>query len=163
MTTIDNLVSIRELTKEDINFVLHSSLACLSKYTESIIKGQNRVIGYQYLEKIVLYGLNRMDYSIFIACRKDDSNEIIGYIVADTESNHIFLQYTKYTYRKLGIQKNLLLPLVTDPSLPISVNWPTKEMLKLAAQDKVVIANKFVEELIDNLYTQEAQLKRIYA
>lgn len=162
MTTIDNLVSIRELTKEDINFVLHSSLACLSKYTESIIKGQNRSIGYQHLEKIILYALNRMDYSIFIACRKDDSNDIIGYIVADSKENHIFLQYTKYSYRKLGIQKNLLLPLVTDPTLPITVNWPTKEMLKLSKEDKVIIQNKVVEQLIDMLYENEIKLKELY-
>lgn len=152
MTTIDNLVSIRELTKNDINFLLHSSLSCLSKYTESIIKGQNRIIGYQHLEKIILYGLNRIDYSIFIACHKEDSDNIIGYIVADSKDNHIFLQYTKYSYRKLGIQKNLLLPLVTDPSLPITVNWPTKEMLKLAASNRVLIQNKLVEFLLEQVF-----------
>jgi hypothetical protein len=155
MTTIDNLVSIRELTKEDINFLLNSSIQCLSQYTESIVKGQNRLNAYQLLEKIILYGLNRIDYSIFIACRSDDSNDIVGYIVADTKDNHIFLQYTKYSYRKLGIQKNLLLPLVVDPSLPITVNWPTKEMLKLAANNTVTIQNKFVETLIDTLYFKE--------
>jgi hypothetical protein len=79
----------------------------------------------------------------------------VGYIVADTKDNHIFLQYTKYSYRKLGIQKNLLLPLVVDPSLPITVNWPTKEMLKLAANNTVTIQNKFVETLIDTLYFKE--------
>lgn len=158
MTTIDNLVSIRELAKEDINFLIHSSLSCLTKYKESITKGQNHKESYQTLEKIILCGLTSMGYSIFIACHKEDSNNIIGYIVADSTDNHVFLQYTKYTYRKLGIQKNLLLPLVIDPSLPVTVNWPTKEMLKLSAYDKVIIHNKFTESIIEKLFISEKGL-----
>ena len=156
MTTIDNLVSIRELTKEDLNFILDSSLQCLSKYTESIVKGQSKQSAYSYLEKLVLYALNKAPYSVFVACHKEDSNDIIGYVVADTKDNHIFLQYTKYSYRKLGIQKNLLLPLVVDPDRTITVNWPTKEMLKLVNQNRVQVQNKLVESLIERaILTQE--------
>lgn len=158
MTTIDNFVSIREINKDDINFLIHSSLLCLTKYKESITKGQNHTESYQTLEKIILCGLTNMGYSIFIACQKEDSNNIVGYLVADTSENHVFLQYTKYAYRKLGIQKNLLLPLAIDPSQPITVNWPTKEMLKLAAVGAVSIHNKFTEKLIQTLFdlTQNA-------
>ena len=156
MTTIDNLISIREIQKEDINFILSSTLLCLTKYTESIVKGMNRSDAYNYLEKIILCALTRIDSSIFIACHKEDSNNIIAYIIADPHSNHIYFQYTKYSYRKLGIQRNLLLPLVTDPSLPISVNWPTKEMLKLAASSRVNIRNKFVDTLIELLFLKES-------
>lgn len=150
--TITDLVNIRELTKSDLNFILDSSLQCLSKYTESIVKGQEKETAYKYLERIVLFALNHMNYSIFVACHKEDSDNIIGYIVADTHINHIFLQYTKYSYRKLGIQKTLLLPLVTDPEVPITVNWPTKEMLKLSILQKVQIQNKFIEKLIEDCY-----------
>jgi hypothetical protein len=149
MTTIDQFVSIRELAREDLNFILDSALQCLTKYTESIVKGQAKQTAYRYIEYMVLHALNKNpNYSVFIACHKEDSNNIIGYIVADTQDNHIFLQYTKYSYRKLGIQKNLLLPLVSDPDKTITVNWPTKEMLKLASVGRVEIQNKFVEQLI---------------
>lgn len=155
MSTIDNFVSIREMQADDINFLLNSSLLCLTQYTESIVKGQDKATAYQHLEKLILYALNRMDYSTFIACDKHDSQKIIGYIVADTKINHILLQYTKYSYRKLGIQKNLLLPLVADPNEPITVNFPTKEMLKLVNEGRVAVCNKVVEQLIDTLYTLE--------
>jgi hypothetical protein len=151
--SIVDLVNIRELTKDDVNFLLDSSIQCLSKYTESIVKGQNRANAIQYLETIILYALHKMPYSIFIACDRDDPNNIIGYIVADTEKNHIFLQYTKYTYRGLGVQKNLLLPLVVDPSLPITVQWPTKEMLKLEKVNKIQIVKQYEMDLVESMYS----------
>lgn len=149
MTTIDNLVSIRELTKEDLPFVLNSSILSLCQYKESIVKGYTKQQAYSYIEKLVMFGLTKMGYSIFIASRKDDSNDIVGYIVADSDNNHIFLQYTKNLYRKLGIQKHLLLPLVIDPDRTITVNWPTKEMLKLVLLERVQVQNKLVESLIE--------------
>jgi len=147
--SITNLVSIRELTKEDLNFIIGSSVQSLSKYTESIVKGQDKDTAYTSLEKQVLFALCCMKYSTFIACDRVDSNLIMGYIVADTKNNHILLQYTKFNYRGLGIQQNLLLPLVIDPTLPITVNWPTKEMLKLTRLGKLKIQNKFTEQLMD--------------
>lgn len=154
MSLID-LVTIRELTKDDLNFIINSSAQSLSKYTESIVKGQTKETAYEHMERIILFALVHMGYSVFIACHKDDSDNIIGYIVADTDKNHIFLQYTKYSYRGLGIQKTMLLPLVTDESQPISCNWPTKEMLKLAKVNKITIQNKFLDELLGNIYENQ--------
>jgi len=149
--SINDLVNVREFKKEDLNFILSSSILSLSKYKESIIKGQDQPTAYNYLEKQILFALNYLSYSVFIACDSKDSDNIIGYIVADTLTNHIFLQYTKYNYRGLGIQKHLLLPLVTDPNEIITVNWPTKEMLKLVSQGKVNIQNKLVESMIEQM------------
>lgn len=150
MNNITDLITLRPLEQSDVHFVLDSILQCLSKYTESIVKGMNRSDAYNHLEAVALSALNRIDtYSVFLACHKDDTAIIIGYIVADPKDNHILFQYTKYSYRKLGIQKLLLLPLVTDPDLPITVNWPTKEMLKLAAKGTVKIRNRFTEKLIE--------------
>lgn len=146
---ITDLVTIRTLDKSDIHFVLDSILQSLSKYTESIFKGMNRPDIYKHLELLALYTLNRIEtYSVFLAVHKEASHEIIGYIVADPRDNHILFQYTKYSYRKLGIQKNLLMPLVVDEAEPITVNWPTKEMLKLAKDNKVSIVNKLLEKLV---------------
>ena len=147
---ITDLISIRALQKSDVHFILDSIMQSLSKYTESIFKGVNRTNIYHHLETIALYALNRIDtYSVFLACHKDDTDIILGYIVADPKDNHVLFQYTKYSYRKLGIQKYLLMPLVLDTALPITVNWPTKEMLKLAAVNKVEIMNKFTERLVE--------------
>jgi hypothetical protein len=145
---IKEVVSIREVSKEDLNFILSSSVSCLSKYTESIFKGMNHDDIYAYLNTFIVNALHRLNYSIFIACHKDDTNHIIGYIVADTSTNYIFLQYTKFNYRKLGVQSNLLMPLVVDKTKPIITAWPTKEMLKLKNQGKMIIANKTILELI---------------
>ncbi len=151
MSIID-LVNIRELCKYDVNFILDSSIQCLSKYRESIVKGMTKSAAISHLETLILYGLSKMSYSIFIACDVEDEHNIFGYIVANPTSNHIFLQYTKYVYRGLGIQKNLLLPLVIDNGYPISCNWPTKEMLKLAKEGKIEIQKQFEDELIRKLY-----------
>lgn len=147
--SISDLISIRPLQATDVHFLLDSIMNCLSKYTESIFKGYSHNNIYHHLETIALYALNRPDrYSVFIACHKDDSDIILAYVVADPRDNHILFQYTKYSYRKLGIQKHLLMPLVVDSSLEITANWPTKEMLKLAQAGKIQIVNKFMEKLI---------------
>jgi hypothetical protein len=135
------------MEQADVHFILDSVLQSLSKYTESTFKGMNRTNIYEHLEMITLYALNRIDtYSVFVACHKDDSAIILAYIVADTNDNHILYQYTKYSYRKLGIQKHLLMPLVVDMTQKITVNFPTKEMLKLG--EKIEIRNLFTEKLI---------------
>jgi len=147
--TISDLVSIRELETEDLNFILDSFISCISKYHESIVKGMNRFYVHSLLEKMMLRALNGIDYSVYVCSHKDDSRAIIAYIIANPKTNHIFFQYTKYSYRKLGIQKYMLLPLVIDPSETITVQWPTKEMLKLAKIDKVSIENRFLQELME--------------
>lgn len=125
-------------------------MQCLSKYTESIFKGYSRNNIYNHIETLALYALNQPGtYSVFVACHKDDSDNILAYIVADTKDNHILFQYTKYNFRKLGIQKHLLMPLVVDSNEIITVNWPTKEMLKLAKAERVEIVDKFTQKLIE--------------
>lgn len=150
MSIID-LVNVRELAKEDLNFIISSFIQSLSKYTESIVKGQTKEAIVSYLEKMILLSLTEMGYSTFIACHKEDSDNIIGYIIADPETNHIFFNYTKYNYRKLGIQEHLLFPLVIDPAQAITCNWPTKEVLKKLPQNTITICNKFVEKLIEKV------------
>ncbi len=160
--TIQDLVSVRQLEAADLPFLLNSSITCLSKYTESFAKGYNPIYFAKLVEKQMLYVLNDTNVSTFICSNKDDSQSIIAYIIANTKLNHIYFQYTKYAYRKMGIQKHMLLPLVTDPELRISVQWPTKEMLRLVkrnsgwmrrdgslVESKVQIENKLVEQLLE--------------
>ncbi len=148
MSDITDLVSIRQLKLEDLHFILDSSISCISKYHESIVKGYAREYTHKLLERIMLSALNNSNYSIFICSHKDDSDAIIAYIIANPKNNHIFFQYTKYSYRKLGIQKLMLMPLVVDMKERITVQWQTKEMLKLAKVGIVSIENKFWEELL---------------
>ncbi|MFN6269301.1 MAG: hypothetical protein ACK40T_02790 [Akkermansiaceae bacterium] len=145
---LQDSVNIREVTSEDLNFILSSSVSCLSQYTESIFKGWDRKDIYEFLNKFIISSLHQLDFSIFIASHKDDSNQIIGYIVANPETNYVYLQYTKFVFRNLGVQKQLLMPLVIDTSKPITVAWPTKEMLKLKKDDKVKIYNQTILDLI---------------
>jgi hypothetical protein len=145
---LQDSVNIREVTSEDLNFILSSSVSCLSQYTESIFKGWDRKDIYEFLNKFIISSLHQLDFSIFIASHKDDSNQIIGYIVANPETNYVYLQYTKFVFRNLGVQKQLLMPLVIDTSRPITVAWPTKEMLKLKKDDKVKIYNQTILDLI---------------
>lgn len=145
---LQDSVNIREVEKDDLIFILSSSISCLSKYTESVFKGWNQQDIYTYLNHLIIQSLHKIEYSIFIACLNSDSNHIVGYIIADPNTNYIFLQYTKYSYRNLGVQKDLLMPLVVDQNNLIKVAWPTKEMLKLKAKNKVTIVNKTIIDLI---------------
>jgi len=145
---LQDSVNIREVEKDDLIFILSSSISCLSKYTESIFKGWNQSDIYAYLNHLIIQALHKIDYSIFIACLNSDSNHIVGYIIADPTSNYIFLQYTKYSYRNLGIQKHLLMPLVVNQEEQIKVAWPTKEMLKLKTKNKITVVNKTIIDLI---------------
>ena len=146
--SIQDSISIRQLQASDLNFILSSSLQCLTQYTDSLFKGWDRKELYSHLEKAILYALNHCNYSIFIACDAKDSEHIIGYLVGDPTTNHIFLQYTKYAYRKLGIQKLLLLPLIIDSDYPSSVNWGTKEMQKLHKLRRISVKDLFTEQLM---------------
>jgi hypothetical protein len=145
---LQDSVNIREVTSEDLNFILSSSVSCLSQYIESIFKGWDRKDIYEFLNKFIISSLHQLDFSIFIASHKDDSNQIIGYIVANPETNYIYLQYTKFVFRNLGVQKQLLMPLVINTTKPITVAWPTKEMLKLKKDNKVRIYNQTTLDLI---------------
>lgn len=146
--SISDLVSVRSVTLDDLPFILDSSIACLSRYTESFVKGYETKYTREYLELIMQFVLNDEKYSIFICSHKDDSNNIIGYLIANPLNNHIFMQYTKYAYRKLGVQKHMLLPLLIDITEEVTVQWPTKEMLKLQKKRVIIIKNRLVEELI---------------
>jgi hypothetical protein len=145
---LNQVVNIREVTQDDLVFILSSSISCLSKYTESFFKGWNHQDIYTYLNHLIIQSLHKLNYSIFIACLNTDSNHIVGYIIADTEKNYIFLQYTKYSYRGLGVQKYLLMPLVIDNTKEIKTAWATKEMLKLKARNKVTVTNQSIVDLI---------------
>ena len=145
--SLHELVTIRQLELADLNFILSSSVKCLSQYDSTLFKGWDKQTLCKHLEKIILFGLSKCGYSIFIACDAKDSNHIISYLVGNPQTNHIFLQYTKYTYRKLGIQKNLLLPLIIDPAKLCTVEWGTKEMIKLHKANKIDVKHEFVEKL----------------
>ncbi len=66
--SIINLVNVRELAQTDLNFILSSFIQCLSKYKESIVKGQSKESIISYLEKMVLFALTAEGYSTFVAC-----------------------------------------------------------------------------------------------
>jgi hypothetical protein len=146
--SLQDLVTIRELQTSDIKFLLASSLQSIIQYLDSTYKGYNKATLYKEVETKVLFALNKLGYSVFMAVHSQDSEHILGYIVAHTEKNHVLLQYTKYAYRKLGIQKNLLLPLVIDGEQPITVQWNTKEMVKLHKASKLEVKDVLTEQLI---------------
>lgn len=150
MNSLINLVTIREFQKADVNFILDSFINCLSQYTESMFKGWNRKESCTHLEQIILFAITKLNYSIWIAVNKDDDQSILGYLIADPSNNHIFFNYTKNVFRKLGIQSNFLLPLAIDFSQPVTVNWQTKEALKLQKIGKISIRNVFLEQLMES-------------
>lgn len=149
MDNITDMVSVRQIELTDLPFILDSSVACLTKYTESFVKGYSPEYAKFHIENIVKSVLNDTDYSCFICSHKDNSNAIIGYLISNPHINHIFFQYTKYAYRKLGLQKTLLLPLLVDKESRITVQWPTKEMLKLQKQGRIYIENRILDKFLE--------------
>lgn len=144
-----DFVSVREIQADDVHFVLDSFITCLSRYDESIVKGFDHHYSKKYLEKLMLYVLQSGKYSVFICSNKDEPTNIYAYIIGDPTTNYVFFNYTKYLYRPYGLQKYLLLPLILDPSQPVVVEWPTKEMLKAKKAGKVTIEHRIMESFID--------------
>lgn len=46
---------------------------------------------------------------VVIACNPDDKDQIYGFIVAEADADIVHYLYVKYTFRKLGIARRLLL------------------------------------------------------
>lgn len=145
---IQDMVSIRQLELNDLPFVLDSAVACLTKYTESFVKGYTPEYSQYLIRKIIKSALNNPDYSSFVCSHKDNSESILAYIIANPHTNHIFFQYTKYAYRKLGLQQHMLLPLLVDFGMKVTVQWPTKEMLKLQKIGRIYVENQLLEQLM---------------
>lgn len=148
---LQDLVTIRELHTSDVKFLLASSLQSLIQYLDSTYKGYDKATLYSEIETKILYALNKLGYSVFVACEAEDTDHIIGYIVAHVKKNHILLQYTKYAYRQLGLQKNMLLPLVIDSDQPVTVQWNTKSMVKLHKLGKISVKDVLSEQMIEAL------------
>lgn len=153
-TSIIDLVNVRELHASDLNFILSSSIKCIQSYQSKLYPGHGIRDLYVHLEKIILAAIKHPTTSIMIACDRNDSDHIIGYIMTNIKCNHIYLQYTKYAYRKLGVQKYVLMPLLIDELQPISCEWATKEMVKLVKLGKIKINGEFMESLIDSYYKE---------
>lgn len=154
MSIID-LVNVRQLQSSDLNFILSSSIKCIQSYSKKLYPAHGVRELYEHLEKVILSALHHSDYSILIACNKDDSDQIIGYLMTSLKSNHIYLQYTKYAYRKLGLQKYVLLPLLIDESKPSTVEWATKEMIRLVNKQAITVKHQYIEQLIKERFTNE--------
>lgn len=143
-------VSIRTVTVNDVNFILSSSYHSLLSVRTSLFKCWREKNISDYVEKLIIAAINNLNYSVLIACHKDDSNRILGYIVADPNKNHILLQYTKFDFRGLGLQK-MLMPLLIKFDETITVQFCTCEMRRLANMGKIEIKNVFQESLIEAL------------
>jgi hypothetical protein len=57
----------------------------------------------------------------------------------------------------MGIQKDILLPLVVDPTKPLTYNWPTKAVLKLVKQQKAKVAKVTELDMITKLEAGDAR------
>lgn len=152
---IFNIVNVRMVEKEDINFLFNSFIRCLTGYQKELFLGWKHKDLTDYLEYLLIWVLNQSDYSVFIASLKEDSSHIIGYIIANSSTNEIFFQYTKYGYRKLGVQKLLLMPLCIKDDEMVTINWATKEMLRVITKDptKFTIKQQYIMNLFKKVTT----------
>lgn len=143
--TLTDSINIRLLQQSDINFILSSSIKCLLIHKDSLFKGWNQDNLSFFLEKSILKILNKPDISVFIACDRENEDHIFAYIVADPKLNHIYLQYSKYAYRNLGIQKHLLIPLVINQTEPITIQYATHKVLPYIRSDRLFVYDHLME------------------
>lgn len=154
MNLID-LITIREMQPADLNFILDSSITSLSKYRTTLFKGWTNKDISSYLETLFLHALSNKRYSTFLVVSSSNPDEIFSYIIADTEENHIFYNYTKYDYRSFELDRLYLWPLVLDPKQPITLNFQTSEALRLQRNGVVSIINKYQINMILDHYIQK--------
>lgn len=152
--SIVDCISIRSVDVSDVNFIMSSATHCLSRYRKTMFRGWDMHNLNAYIGRIILCAINNLDYSILIACHKDDDNHILGYIVADSKSNHVLLQYTKFSFRDMGIQQ-LMIPLILNLSQTISIQFCTADMKALVTKKIVILKDGLVESLINLIDEKE--------
>lgn len=147
-----DIVSVREFKSQDVNFILDSFITCLSRYTESIVAGMPSPYIREHLEQQILYILNKSDTSVLVLSHKDNSEDILAYIIACPSQQHIYFSYTKYIYRELGLQKNLLMPLVVDMENVYTFQYPTKWALRWTRKGYCSVNSYLVDRLIKDSF-----------
>jgi hypothetical protein len=154
MAIID-LINVREVKPEDLRFLMDSAVRNLKLYMDDFLAGRDVNDLIKDVETTFVTGINKLGYTVLVACDKDDEDSIYGYCMADTKNNHIVYNYTKYHYRLLGLQKYVLMPLLIDFKSPVTVQYPTAEALRAVKNGKVTIKDGFKMALIELLKEKE--------
>jgi hypothetical protein len=118
-----DVVTVRAVEPDDITFILSTINHWASRRTSDLWRGWAEDEIYHHMHTLLLWALGQGGYQALIACHRDNSSTILGFLIAHFESNHIFCQYTKFDFRRLGIQKYLLMPTLVDPTRPMTYQF----------------------------------------
>jgi len=115
-------IVIREATVDDAPFIFNS---WLKSYKDSdFARRVPNIIYFAEHHKLIEGLLSHC--SIYVACSEEDSNQILGYIVASsfTGTPIIHYIYIKHSFRKLGLATQLISSLSLNKSNMIAVtHW----------------------------------------
>lgn len=96
---------LRKAVKEDLPFI-YSTWSQSYRYDSSIGKGCRNHIFHPHFLKVIDYILFQPDTGILVACSKDHSNVIFGYLVYQPEIIHYV--YIKEVLTRHGLAKSLI-------------------------------------------------------
>lgn len=98
-------IKLRPFAEKDFNFIMSTWLKSYksSEFAHSI---PNEVYYTQH-QNLIYNILKHSTNSISILCSPDDDDQIIGYIVYNTEIPLIFYTYVKHAFRKYGVGRIL--------------------------------------------------------
>jgi hypothetical protein len=136
-------VSIREYNdKTDRNFCLTPIIQHFSYHSRRFFTHWTDTDQTEYMTAIYNTAINF--YDGVVACDKNDPEILFAFIMGSRLENHIFYNYTKYLYRGIGIQSQMLLPILIDRNSPITVNFTTPTTIKWKCRNQVRIVDKLL-------------------
>lgn len=129
-------IRFRPATSEDANFIFNS---WLKSYRHSAFaRGIENQIYYAEQHKLLEKAIK--NYKTIIACNKDDTSQIFGYINGGLTDGILTINYiyTKHSFRNMGIGKALLNVSEHDPSHAAIYTMHTRIADKLAPKYNLV-------------------------
>ena len=143
-------IAVREYNdKTDRNFCLTPILHHFTYQSRRFFTYWNDDDKIEYVNSIYNTALHFFD--VIVACDKNDSEIIFAFLMASRSENHIFFNYTKYLYREIGIQSQLLMPILIDKNLPITVNFTTPSSIKWKMKNQIKIIDKLMLNIMKGI------------
>lgn len=141
MTELIEHVAIREYNdKTDRNFCLAPILQHFTYHSRRFFTYWTEEHKLDYVNTMYNTALHFFDG--IVACDKNDPEILFAFLMASRTENHIFFNYTKYLYRQIGIQSQMLMPILIDKNSPITVNFTTPNSMKWKIKNQVKIVDK---------------------
>lgn len=119
-------LSLRAFRDTDRRFIVHSWLKSFGGSRVATLVEPDAY--YRDYRKLIERALSRS--RVLVACQPDDDDAIIGWTVVEPRNDRMLVHYVyvKHPFRRFGVAKTLLAPLIDKPATYTHVNGSVRRM-----------------------------------